>query len=279
MTDNVHAVWGVPLHDLTDDELRARLADFLRGERAHIVVTPNPEFVMTARKNEDYRILLANADMSVPDGIGLRFAVAALSQDRLRHRHSGVDVVEVLAELANATSSSFVFLGGMHPFLERARQYFATQYPGILCTAINPGFIPDVASDDLVSQNVIHQLLVSDAKIIAVALGRGRGAGLGKQERYMDELARKFPSARIIIGVGGAVDYFGSAVSRAPRFWRQYGMEWLWRLGAEPWRARRIANAIFVFPILVAWDTLRSGQFISACRRVFQEILLLFRKV
>ncbi len=251
----------------------------MNGDRPHLVVTPNPEFLMTARNNQEYRALLQLADLSVPDGVGLQYAVAALHKDRLRYRHSGVDVVEVLATIAVETSSSFVLLGGLHPFLERARQYFATQYPGVFCTAINPGFVADVIDQPLVSQNVIHQLTVCDAKIIAVALGRGRGAGLGKQERFMQELATKYPSARIIIGVGGAIDYFGSAVSRAPKMWRKIGLEWLWRLGAEPWRARRIFKAAVTFPIQIAWDTLRSGQFISACQRVLQEIILHFRKV
>ena len=279
MTDRVHTVWGVKLDDIDDVALHDRLTQFVNSDRAHIVVTPNPEFLLTARKRDGYKSLLALADLSVPDGVGLQYAIAALSEQRLEHRHMGVDVVEVLAKISVETSSSFVLLGGMHPFLERARQYFATQYPGVSCTAINPGFIPDVDDQPLVSQNVIHQLQVADAKIIAVALGRGRGAGLGKQERFMKELAEKYPSARIIIGVGGAIDYFGSAVSRAPKLWRQYGLEWLWRLGSQPWRVRRICNAVVVFPILIAWDTLRSGQFIPACRRVFREIGLHFRKI
>lgn len=279
MTGNVHTLWGVRLDDIDDQTLHDKLTSFVKSERAHIVVTPNPEFLLTARTHEAYRDLLVQADLSVPDGVGLQYAVAALSEERLQHRHIGVDVVEVLAKIAVETSASFVLLGGMHPFLERARQYFATQYPGVSCTAINPGLIPDVDNQSLVSQNVIHQLTVADATIIAVALGRGRGAGLGKQERFMRELAVKYPSARIIIGVGGAIDYFGSAVSRAPKLWRQAGLEWLWRLGAEPWRAKRMMHAIVVFPILIAWDTLRTGQFISACRRVFKEIVLHFRKI
>lgn len=91
------------------------------------------------------------------------------------------------------------------------------------------------------------------------------------------ELAQKYPQARVIIGVGGAIDYFGSMVSRAPKLWRKYGFEWLWRLGAEPWRSWRIFNAVVVFPILVAWDTLRNGKFLSACRFVAKDLISHFR--
>lgn len=277
MTLVTHDIWGVKLHDIGDDDLRAWICGALRDDRSHLIVTPNPEFLLAARQQSDYRELLNSADLSLPDGVGIRFAVAA-NGGTLAHRHTGVETLELLAEIARDTSTSFVLLGGMHPFLERARLYFTTQYPGISCTAINPGLVPDVANTELVSQNVVHQLSVADAKVVAVALGRGRGVGRGKQERYMAELAKKFPDARIIIGVGGAVDYFGSAVSRAPKMWRKYGFEWLWRLGAEPWRAKRVARALLVFPILVAWDTLRSGQFIPACRRVANDLWSHFRR-
>lgn len=279
MGDREHHLWGVRLDDIAIEDLREKLRSSLGAERPIIVVTPNPEFLMMARADETYRDVLNRADLSVPDGVGLRYAIAAHSEDRLNNRHIGVDVVELLAGIAQETSASFVLLGGFHPFLERARQYFTMQHQGLRCTAINPGFVPDELGVDLVSHNVIHQLEVIDAKIIAVGLGRGRGRGQGKQERYLHELAAKFPQARIIIGVGGAIDYFGSAVSRAPKLWRNLGFEWLWRIGAEPWRIRRVGNAVIVFPILIAWDTLTSGQFIAATRRVFQELSLLFRKV
>lgn len=277
MDDREHRIWGVRIDDIDNDTLVRRCADMLTGSRPMIIVTPNPEFLMMARSDESYRDVLNRADVSIPDGVGLRYAVAAQSNARLQHRHIGVDAVEMLAGIAHEHAVPFVLLGGFHPFLERARQYFATQYPGIHCTAINPGFVPDERGVDLVTQNVLHQLQVVDAKIIAVGLGRGRGQGRGKQERYLHELAAKFPSARIIIGVGGAIDYFGSAVSRAPKAWRSLGFEWLWRIGAEPWRIRRVGNAVVVFPILVAWDTLKSGNFLAATRRVFHEISLLFR--
>ncbi len=275
MTFPSREIWGVRLHDVTPGELCAWIDTALGGDRVRCIVTPNPEFLLAARRSSEYRDVLNRADLALPDGVGVTFAALALGEE-LRHRHAGVDVLELLAEHAAMAKASLVLLGGSHPFLERARQYFATQYPGISCTAINPGIV-DTTNQHIVSQNVLHQLTVADAKIIAVALGQGRGSSHGKQERYINELAAAFPTARILIGVGGAIDYFGSAVSRAPKLWRTYGFEWLWRLGAEPWRAKRVVRAVVVFPLRIAWDTLVSGQFIPACRRVARGLLAHFR--
>ncbi|MFH0805513.1 MAG: WecB/TagA/CpsF family glycosyltransferase, partial [Patescibacteria group bacterium] len=38
---------------------------------------------------------------------------------------------------------------------------------------------------------------------------------------------------------------------RAPKFIRDLGLEWLWRLMIQPWRIKRIFNAVVVFPLLV----------------------------
>jgi hypothetical protein len=88
-----HVVLGVRVHDLSEEELRQVLGSWLAGDTARIVVTPNPEFVMHAQRDVEFRNLLCKADLSLPDGVGLRFAVAALTQDRLEHRHTGADTL------------------------------------------------------------------------------------------------------------------------------------------------------------------------------------------
>jgi len=41
--------------------------------------------------------------------------------------------------------------------------------------------------------------------------------------------------------VGGAFDYLTGRVPRAPAWMRKAGLEWLFRLGRQPWRLRRMA--------------------------------------
>lgn len=93
----------------------------------------------------------------------------------------------------------------------------------------------------------------------------------------MREIALDAPNARIVIGVGGAIDFYGKVVKRAPEKIQKLGFEWVWRLVQEPWRWRRILSAVIVFPIAVAWDTLHHARFLRACWNVALENYRHFR--
>ncbi len=58
-----------------------------------------------------------------------------------------------------------------------------------------------------------------------------------------------FPKARILIGIGGALDFLTGKIKRAPLFFRKIGLEWFWRLIKQPVRLKRIVNAVIVFPL------------------------------
>ena len=94
----------------------------------------------------------------------------------------------------------------------------------------------------------------------------------------MEILRVKIPSVRVLVGIGGASDYVSMAVKRAPSNWQKYGFEWLWRLIQEPWRWKRILNAIIFFPVRVAWATLVSGHFPRALRNVYSELKRHFKQ-
>ena len=75
--------------------------------------------------------------------------------------------------------------------------------------------------------------------------------GAPKQEKWIAENLKKMPDVKLAIGVGGSFDFISGKVQRAPEFMRTLGFEWLWRLIIQPWRIKRIFNAVVVFPWLV----------------------------
>lgn len=58
----------------------------------HQIVTPNPEFLLQAGKDEEFFYILNKADLAVPDGVGLKFAAWAMGKNI--HRYAGVDLVK-----------------------------------------------------------------------------------------------------------------------------------------------------------------------------------------
>jgi N-acetylglucosaminyldiphosphoundecaprenol N-acetyl-beta-D-mannosaminyltransferase len=67
----------------------------------------------------------------------------------------------------------------------------------------------------------------------------------------------ELPSVRIAMGVGGTLDFLSGRIKRAPRVLRQLGLEWLWRLGVQPWRWSRILTATVRFTWVAFWAKFR----------------------
>jgi N-acetylglucosaminyldiphosphoundecaprenol N-acetyl-beta-D-mannosaminyltransferase len=263
------SVFGTTLHDLLEDELSARLLD-VRG----LVVTPNPEILLTARSNAPYRDLLNRAALALPDGIATVFAVAALYDVHDLHRHPGVDVVPMIATSAEQRGETLVIIGGYSEDHGKLLSRFRETHPALRMLCVDPGLIaedrPELAPEHL---DAIRNV---GSSIVVVALGQGRGRVQGKQEIIANAILDAVPNVRFAIGVGGAIDVLSGRIHRAPKVAQRFGFEWLWRFSANPWRFLRIFRAVIIFPILIAWDTLQQGRLLRACRSVFNNLVVHF---
>ncbi len=263
-------LFGVRLDDMDSDELHARLLDLLSQPNPSLVVTPNPEFILAAQTNHAFREVLHSSALSIPDGVALRFAVAAVHGEHNLYRHPGVDVLPELATMCRNNGVTLVLLGATDIILAQVKMRFATLAEGIHIITLNPGIIN--VEDPRLSEDVLYSLRAIGPCVIAVALGQGSGRSQGKQECVAAQIVAKVPNARIVIGVGGAFDALSGSVRRAPRIFRRFGFEWLWRFFIEPWRSRRIFRAAIVFPIMVAYGTVRTRTFGRALAHVFVEL-------
>ena len=88
-------ILGVRVDDVTLAEAVALLLDWTAERRPRLVVTPNPEMVMAARQDAEFRAILNGAALAVPDGIGLVWAARLLGEP-LRTTAPGVDLVAAL---------------------------------------------------------------------------------------------------------------------------------------------------------------------------------------
>lgn len=263
------SVFGVPIDSLTEDELLARLL----GDQG-LVTTPNPEILLAARSNSLYCDLLRSSMLAIPDGIAVRFAVSALDGSIGLPRHTGVDVVPLLASVAMKNDETLVLLGGFAEDLMKIREGFIAQYPTLRCVTIDPGVID--ASSPILEKTILDQIAALGFSIVAIGLGQGRGKSQGKQERIAQQILAATPNVRIAIGVGGAFDMLAGRSVRSPEAFRRFGFEWLWRFIREPWRFSRIVRAVILFPMAVIYDTIRQGRFVAALIAVAKDLRLFF---
>lgn len=263
---------GVRLDDLALEEVLARIRAALQTSEGTPlrIVTVNPEFLLGARKDAEFAAALQDADLAVADGVGLQYAARALWGEQLKHRVRGGDLLPGIVSACAAQGTLLAIVGGHQEELARVGAELRRAHPSLQLETLDPGFVDDALPR--LSEHTVAVLRRLAPRVIILALGQGRGKRQGKQEKVLQMLAHDLPGTRVIVGVGGAIDVLANPHLRAPESWRRRGLEWLWRLLRQPWRAPRIARALIIFPLIVAFEAWRQGRLLSAIRSIIKKI-------
>lgn len=220
-------ILGVGFDDLTIEEAADRASALLEEEGFHYVVTPNPELVDRARREETFREALNGADLVLPDGIGVVYAARLLGRS-LKGRCPGIDFAGKLMERMARKGQRLYLLGAKPGVAEAAAARLEVRYPGLTICGIHDGYFQEDGP-------VVEDIRKAGADVVFVCLG------FPKQEYWM---VKNGPAtgARLLAGLGGSLDVFAGVVERAPESWQRLGLEWLYRLTREPKRIGRMAR-------------------------------------
>lgn len=228
-------ILGVKIDNLTFQNAIEKSRLFFEDGKQNLMVTCNPEMILHANKDHSFKNILNSASMCVADGFGLILASKFL-KDSLGERVVGVDFVENFCEICEKENKSIYLLGGREGVAQKTADKFKKKHPNLKISGYLDG---DINLKDC------YRLVKSvNPDVLFVAFGAPR------QERWIYENLKEIPSVKLAIGVGGAFDFISGNVKRAPKLMRRLGLEWLWRLIIQPWRIRRIFNAVIIFPIL-----------------------------
>ncbi len=255
-------LFGVRIDDCSREAVAEMFLDWLTGATSKKVFTPNPEFLLLARQQPEFAQILNSADLRLPDGVGLRFASAALADHVIADRFPGVEVLGMLAELCRHQGVRLLLLGSSIS-TERAAKALRQKFSGLDVLCVDPGEVGEAGE---LRQEIVQEIRQAAPTVLAVGLGQG------KQEACITKYAVTWPSVRIAIGVGGAFAMIGGTLPRAPRALRRVGLEWLWRLAIEPKRLPRIWRAVVVFPAMVAREALQQRRFWRAVVKTVPEV-------
>jgi N-acetylglucosaminyldiphosphoundecaprenol N-acetyl-beta-D-mannosaminyltransferase len=229
---------GVPLDALIQQEAVNLLLKFLNDSGQHHVMTPNSEMLVAASKSPSFRSLLQRSALNLPDSAGLLWAARKTGQ-RLPERVTGVDTVQALCRVL--PSSHSVFLLGAGPGIAaKAAEVLRQRNPSLVIAGTYEGSPkPEEA------QMIVDRINEVQPHLLLVAFGAPA------QDEWIAAHLSCLPSVRIAMGVGGTFDFLAGVQKRAPVFLQKLGLEWTWRFLKEPTRAKRMWNAVVVFPRLV----------------------------
>lgn len=240
-------ILGVRVDKTSKHEVLKKVESYLEKNQKFMIVTPNPEIVLKAQKNETLRNVINKADISIPDGVGLK--LADLSLKTIKGRELMVDLLAL-----SDRKKLRVYLAGTEESLNKKAVFnIKLSYPHVKVRGMG-GPKLSIEANSIDDQNKkIENSMISEINrfkphVLFVAYGAP------KQELWSKKLFSKLNVGGIMV-VGGTLDYITST-SVVPKIVSQTGFEWLFRLWKEPRRLGRIINATIVFPLYFLIDKL-----------------------
>lgn len=233
------SILNVPVHDVTAEETLTLIEQFVREKSPHQICTVNPEFIMLAQQDAEFKRILTHSALNLPDGIGVVWAARRLGHP-LRERVAGSDLVGLIAERAQRTGWRIFLLGAAEGVAQQAAAILQERYPQANIVGAYAGS-PRVEDE----ADIAARIRSSQVDVLLVAYGAPR------QDKWIDRNIEQ-TGAAVAIGIGGSLDFVVGKQKRAPRWIQRLGLEWLYRLFREPWRWRRqLALPRFVWRILL----------------------------
>lgn len=230
------------------------------SKTAHVpalVMTPNAEQFVQASSDSSFWHSLSQADVLLPDGAGLVLAARLLfGADAIADRLAGADLLSDVISQARAQQLKVLVVGGRD--YARPNQFghatLQVQLPDGSSSALDwtPGYF-DIAHPTP-TEHATVRWVINHLKPDVVLVAFGAPWQEAWAIRHQELLASV--GTRLVMVIGGAMDFWLKRVPRAPIWMQQLGLEWLFRLIIEPWRWQRQLRLV-QFGWLVATGALR----------------------
>jgi len=208
------------------------------------VVTLNPEMIMQGEARPAFGAILKNADMPIPDGAGV---IWALKKQRIQQvRLPGIEFADALLQRLHNTQNArgLAVIGASPEVMAKLPHHLVLKYPQLELCFARDGFFP-VEDEEAIAQEMADM----HPKVVMVALG------VPRQETWIAQHRSKFANDTLFIGVGGSFNVWTDSVKRAPLIMQKLQLEWTWRLALEPWRIKRSMPPLLNFVRRVIMNT------------------------
>jgi N-acetylglucosaminyldiphosphoundecaprenol N-acetyl-beta-D-mannosaminyltransferase len=221
------------------NEAITRVDEFLRkGERPHSVFAVNPEKNFSIPKDSILYETFKNADLLLPDGVGIVWAARILFGVRLERIH-GSEFIFDICRIAAKNGCGIFLYGAKEEANKAAVNRLKEQFHDLKVAGRCYGYISKAETPALI--NCINE---SRAEVLFLGLGSP------KQENWFAEYHRELKYVKVCQCIGGTLDTIAGNVKRAPEIWRKSSLEWLYRLIIQPRRiSRQKILPLFVFAV------------------------------
>lgn len=226
MSENEVQLLGYKINTY-DFDSAIKFANSISGQ----VITINPEMIL----NSNIKDIINNSELVIPDGIGVQLGLMILGH-KIK-RIAGIEFSHRMIEECAKNNQSVALIGAKSEILTKTKGNLQKEFPSLYITYSHDGYFED-------EEKIINDLIIRQPRLVLCALGSP------KQEIFINKIKKVLPES-LFIGVGGSFDVWSGVVQRAPKFFQNLGLEWLYRTIKEPKRFKRIFPTLPLFVLMV----------------------------
>lgn len=236
----------MPVDSTSISETVARVLDLSQNKKGAYVCVSNVHMCMETFDSPEFRKVVSDADLVIPDGRPIYWGQRILG-DKSARQVRGQDIMNALCGVSAEEKINIGLYGGAsEDVLNLVVTKLEEQFPDIrISYKFSPPFRPLTESED---QSVVESINRSDVNVLFV------GVGCPKQEYWM--AAHKERLNCVMLGVGAAYDFISGHKKHAPKYLQVAGLEWLFRLLSEPrrlWKRYLKQNPRFIYHFFQQW--------------------------
>ena len=230
---------------------KADLASLPEGKL--LINTVNAHSFNTAKKDQLFADALTNGDVLIPDGVSIVKACKWIkTKSQPKERIAGWDLfffemnkaekLGVKNEEQGADKPVVMFMGSSQKVLDLIVKRAAVDYPHLKVVTYSPPYKPEFSDED--NKAIIDDINAANPDLLWI------GMTAPKQEKWTYSHWNELNIHCHVGTIGAVFDFFAGTVERAPIWWQEHGLEWLYRLIKEPkrmWRRYIIGNSLFLW--------------------------------
>ena len=192
----------------------------------------------------------------IPDGASIIKACKLLkAKSQPKERIAGWDLFEFEMNKLEGSMESrnhgdtekrkkVMFMGSSEKVLEKIRERAAVDYPNLEVVTYSPPYKPEFSEED--NRAIIKAINEANPDLLWI------GMTAPKQEKWTYQHWKELKINCHVGTIGAVFDFYAGTATRAPQWWQEHSLEWLYRLVKEPkrmWRRYVIGNPLFLWNI------------------------------
>ena len=220
-----------------------------------LINTVNAHSFNTTQKDKLFAAALKNGDYLIPDGASILMACKWLkTKSQPKERIAGWDLFSFEMDRlerkseerkVNGEKLRVMFMGSSEKVLAKIREKAAVDYPNLDVVTYSPPYKPEFSDED--NEAIIKAINDADPDLLWI------GMTAPKQEKWTYSHWNELNIHCHVGTIGAVFDFYAGTAKRAPKWWQNHSLEWLYRLCIEPkrmWRRYLLGNPLFMWNII-----------------------------